>query len=99
VAASKAPVAFSSAARADLRQAISWYEEQAGLGDVLAVAIHKATDVIAAAPERWPVRRGKHRYVMRRYPYTIAYLTDGKAVTIVAVAHHSRDPASWQDRR
>jgi plasmid stabilization system protein ParE len=62
------------------------------------LAIRNAMDVIAAAPERWPIRRGKHRFVMRLYPYTIAYLSDGKTVTIVAVAHHSRDPASWQDR-
>jgi hypothetical protein len=62
------------------------------------LAIRSAIDVIAVAPERWPIRRGKHRYVMRRYPYTIAYLTDGKVVSIVAVAHQSRDPASWQDR-
>jgi hypothetical protein len=35
---------------------------------------------------------------MQRFPYTIAYLTDGKKITIIAVAHHKRDPASWQDR-
>jgi plasmid stabilization system protein ParE len=96
--ANRVPVSFSPAARADIREATSWYEENAGLGEVFYSAIRHATDVIAAAPERWPVRRGKHRYVMRRYPYTIAYLTDGKSVTIVAVAHQKRDPASWQER-
>jgi hypothetical protein len=47
--------------------------------------IDKATNRIAMAPKRWPVRRGTHRYVMRRLPYTIAYLTDGATVKIVAV--------------
>jgi plasmid stabilization system protein ParE len=35
---------------------------------------------------------------MRRYPYTIVYLTRGATVTIVAVAHQKRDPASWENR-
>ena len=96
--ASKVPVDFSPAAQADLRDAILWYEEHAGLGESLRSAVLAATNVIAMAPERWPIRRGNHRYVMRRFPYTIAYLTDGAVVTIVAVAHQKRDPGSWQDR-
>jgi toxin ParE1/3/4 len=92
-------VDFSPAANADLRGAVDWYEDRAGLGETIRSAVLRATNRIAMAPERWPVRRGTHRYVMRWFPYTIAYLTDGATVQIVAVAHHSLDPASWENRR
>jgi plasmid stabilization system protein ParE len=99
VPASNVVVDFSPAARADLRGAVDWYEDKAGLGESIRSAVLNATNRIAMAPKRWPVRRGTHRYVMRRLPYTIAYLTDGATVKIVAVAHHSLDLASWENRR
>jgi plasmid stabilization system protein ParE len=76
------------------------YEEQREeLGEIFRSAVRYAIDTfIAPSPLRWPVRRGKHRYVMRRSPYTIAYLTDGERVAIAAVAHQKRDPASWEER-
>jgi toxin ParE1/3/4 len=94
------PVAFSPAAQADLSDAVARYEEQReGLGEIFHAAVRHAIETfIAPSPLRWPARRGKHRYVMRRFPYTIAYLTDGVRVSIAAVAHHKRDPASWQER-
>ena len=98
--ASNVVVVFSPAARADLRDAVSQYQEQReGRGETFRSAVRHAIDkFIAPAPQRWPVRRGKHRYVMRRFPYTIAYLTDGTRIMIVAIAHQKRDPASWQER-
>jgi len=93
-------VVFSPAAQADLRNAVSHYEaEREGLGEIFHSAVRHAIDTfIAPSPLRWPVRRGKHRYVMRRFPYTIAYLTDGTRVAIAAVAHGKRDPSSWEGR-
>jgi plasmid stabilization system protein ParE len=100
VAASNVVVAFSPAARADLRRAVSRYEqEREGLGAIFQAAVRHAIEAkIAPAPHRWPVRHGKHRYVMRRFPYTVAYLTDSARVSIVAIAHQKRDPDSWEDR-
>lgn len=93
-------VVFSPAARADLRDAVERYEEQReGLGEIFRSAVRHAIETfVAPSPLRWPIRRGKHRYVMRRFPYTIAYLTDGERVAIAAVAHQKRDPASWENR-
>jgi len=93
-------VVFAPAARADLHNAVSQYEQQReGLGEIFRSAVRHAIETfIAPSPLRWPVRRGKHRYVMRRFPYTIAYLTDGEKVAIAAVAHQKRDPTSWEDR-
>ena len=100
MAGSRVPVHFSALARTDFRDAVFWYEEQRpGLGDEFSQAVHTAANLIASGPERWPSRQGLHRCVLRRFPYTIAYRFASDSVEILAVAHHSRDPASWKKRR
>jgi plasmid stabilization system protein ParE len=54
--------------------------------------------MILRAPGRWPVQDGTHRYVLRRFPYTIAYRVVAGQVVIMAVAHHRREPGSWEGR-
>jgi plasmid stabilization system protein ParE len=96
----RVPIRFSAPARADFRNAAVWYEEQRpGLGDEFSRAVRAAATLIASGPERWPEKHGLRRYVLRRFPYTIAYRFASDSVEILAVAHHSRDPASWTDRR
>ena len=95
----RAPIRFSAAAKAEFRNAVLWYEERhPGLGDEFARAMRAAADLISSGPERWPTRHGLRRYVLRRFPYTIAYRFASDVVEILAVAHHSRDPAAWMDR-
>ena len=43
-------------------------------------------------------KTGTHRYVLHRFPYTIAYRIEKEQVESVAVAHHKRDPESWEGR-
>jgi plasmid stabilization system protein ParE len=96
----RVPVRFSAEAKADFRDAAFWYEEQRpGLGEEFSRAVSAAAHLIATGPERWPTKHGLRRYVLRRFPYTIAYRFASGSVEILAVAHHSRDPASWTDRR
>lgn len=59
----------------------------------------RSAATIAAAPERWPIKDKTRRYVLGRFPYTLAYYFDGALITIIAVAHHRREPASWSSRR
>jgi hypothetical protein len=67
------PYRFESAARADLRQGVLWYEEQReGLGGAFSAYVGDAIKLILTSPQRWPIRRGTHRYVLLRFPYTIA---------------------------
>ena len=95
----RAPVRFSAAAKAEFRDAVLRYEEGCpGLGDKFARALRAAADLISSGPERWPTKNGLRRYVLRRFPYTIAYRFASNVVEILAVAHHSRDPAAWMDR-
>ena len=90
---------FERAARADLRHGVFWYEEkQEGLGGRFATDVQRAIDLILRAPDRWPIRLGTRRYVLRRFPYTIAYRATANEVIIMAVAHHRLDPGSWENR-
>ena len=76
-----------------LRQGVFWYEEKReGLGAQFAAEVQRAIRLLVASPLRWPVRHGTHRYVLRGFPYTIAYLTTDAEVQIVAIAHHRLDP-------
>ena len=94
------PIRFAAAAKADFHDAVFWYEEQRpGLGDEFSRAVRAAAHLIASGPERWPARNGLRRHILRRFPYTIAYRFASGSVEILAVAHHSRDPASWMHRR
>jgi hypothetical protein len=61
--------------------------------------VNRAAATIADAPERWPVKDGTRRYILGRFPYTLAYYVEGAVVSIIAVAHHNRAPGSWAARR
>ena len=99
MAAGKKAFRFSRAARADLRHEALWYEEaREGLGARFAADVQKAVELILRAPERWPVRKGTHRYVLRRFPHTIAYQVVADQVVILAVAHHRLEPGAWEHR-
>jgi plasmid stabilization system protein ParE len=96
----RVPIRFAAAAKTDFRDAVLWYEDQRfGLGDEFARSVSAAPHLIARGPKRWPARQGLRRYVLRRFPYTIAYRFVSGSVEILAVAHQKRDPASWTDRR
>ena len=96
----KPVVRFLEEAEADFLEGLRYYADRdrdvARRFDRL---IKRTVALIVENPHRWPVKDGSHRYVLSRFPYTVAYLTEGQLVSIIAVAHHSRDPASWQSRR
>ena len=95
----KQPFRFSRAARDDLRHGVLWYEDaREGLGARFAADVQKAVDLILRAPARWPARGGTQRYVLRRFPYTIAYRVIAEQVVILAVAHQRLDPGAWDGR-
>jgi toxin ParE1/3/4 len=100
VASDKPAYRFLQEAEADFLEGLRFYTERDG-----AVArrfnqlIKRTVGLIVKNPQRWPVKDGSHRYVLRHFPYTVAYVLERTVVSIIAVAHHSRDPASWKDRR
>jgi toxin ParE1/3/4 len=96
------PVIIHSQARAEVDEAIAFYEHQkAGLGLDLQTAIERAIGRIQQNPQLGaPYKATEFRhYVVRRFPYIIFYAELGEAIWIVAVAHGRRRPEYWRRRR
>lgn len=93
-------VSFRPQARAEVRKAKAWYEEQVqGLGRDFARTLDAAVAAIAERPEAFPKVYGEFRQcVMRRFPYSIFFRITASAIVVIAVHHQSRDPAVWQGR-
>jgi len=59
-----------------------------------------AFDLIAEAPDRWPLyRAGTRRHVMSAFPYSVLYRVTTEEVQVFAVAHAKRRPQYWRARR
>lgn len=90
--------------RAELREAISWYESQRdGLGVEFMAAVRAGLRVIRRSPQTWPCPSGTddasiHHYFLGRFPYRLVYFFDPSVIVLVAVAHLSRHPFYWRQR-
>lgn len=87
----------------DLREAASFYSEQAGTGlsqsflgefeqSINRLLLHPAL----GSPWRG---RGQRRYVMKRFQYSLIYTVSGEEIRVLAVAHHNRRPDYWAGRK
>ena len=96
------PVIIHSQARAELDEAIGFYEQQrAGLGLYLQTVVERAIGRIQQNPQLGaPYKATEFRhYVLRRFPYIIFSAEREEAIWIVAVAHGPRRPDYWGRRR
>ena len=89
-------------AQSDLREAAGFYREHAD--NVLALSFlgefERAVDMLLRHPALGALwRNGKRRYGMQRFPYSLIYTTAGEEIRILAVAHYSRRPGYWRDRK
>lgn len=88
-------------AREDLREAASFYRDNAGTGlsQALLAEFEHSINLLLEHPRlggRWHRRR---RYVMRRFPFAVIYSVSGDQLRILAVAHQSRRPGYWRGRK
>ena len=93
-------------AKGDLRAAIHWYESQRpGLGADLFAVIDAAFAKITNNPERcprletWTADGDIRRLLVPRFPYSVVFEIAGEEVQVLAVAHTSRRPNYWAQRR
>jgi plasmid stabilization system protein ParE len=93
-------VRFSADAKQDLDEAAAWYSQQkTGLGDEFAMGVRTFVLGIADFPNAGQKEfRGARSRTMRRFPYRVVYLYSDGLVTIVAVVHTKRRPATWRRR-
>jgi toxin ParE1/3/4 len=89
-------------ARADLREGHAFYRSRSPLAAVaFAHQVDAALKRIADAPRQYPAGEyGTREHVLpSRFPYTVVYRVHDDIVIVVAVAHHSREPGYWRNRR
>ena len=84
----------------DAESAARWYAERseaASLG--FAAEIDAAVSAIERLPHAWPAYdHGTHRYLLRRYPFSVIYRIEACRILVVAVAHGHRRPGYWKPR-
>lgn len=89
------------AAQLEMNEAADEYDlARAGLGDEFLSVVATAIETIVEAPHRWPLLDLRHhRFVLRRFPYSVFYRFDEVEVIVVAVAHQKQRPHYWGRRR
>jgi plasmid stabilization system protein ParE len=87
-------------AEADIREAFLWYRELSLIAaGGFRSEVSDAIDELAERADAWPCDDdGVHYRVLKRFPYTVHYELANAAVTVLAVAHHRRDPSYWRNR-
>ncbi len=93
-------------ARAELRSAALWYDEQRpGLGDEFIAEVAVALERIGDAPEAHPLWPGTgvgdaiiRKATVQRFPYVIAFEKRERHVLVLAIAHAKRRPLYWLTR-
>ena len=93
-------------ARAELRSAALWYDEQRPrLGDEFIAEIVAALQRVGETPESFPVWRGSQardpvirKATVQRFPYVIAFERHEGHSLVLAIAHAKRRPLYWLTR-
>lgn len=93
-------VIFGPAARAEMLDAVDWYDSHAsGLGDQFVAEVEATITRIAANPLQFPaVLREVRRVRLRRFPYALFFRADDSEIFVLACFHSNRDPKRWQGR-
>lgn len=91
---------YHPAASAEMIAAARVYEERVtGLGHRFLDAVDAALATLRRSPRLGRSdRRGRRRWLVRRFPYVIIYRVKGNFLHVLAVAHTSRMPGYWKSR-
>ncbi|MGH7572646.1 MAG: type II toxin-antitoxin system RelE/ParE family toxin [Gemmatimonadota bacterium] len=94
-------VRWLTPARLEFLEAVDFYEARTpGLGADFIDEIERAVGNITANPRAGlPLEGNTRRVLLRRFPFSLIYEAQGDQALVVAVAHHSRKPGYWRDRR
>lgn len=92
-------VQFFPAAQEELRDAVSYYNDQcAGLGFEFAAEIRRTLSRIRHFPSAWTKLSPRtRRCLTHRFPYAVIFQYTDSQLIVVAVMHLKREPVSWQN--
>ena len=86
----------------DLRDAAEFYRNRADttLSQSLLAEFEQSVALLLQHPGLGAIwRNGRRRLLMKRFPYSLIYSVAGEQIQILAVAHQSRKPDYWRNRR
>ena len=92
---------FTVGAKADLQTAVGYYKSEArpGTSQKFIDQVGDAIETIVQGPQNSPVFDGNiRRQRVWKFPYDLLFRFENGLVTIVAVAHHSREAEYWTHR-
>lgn len=89
---------IAPAAEGDIADAFDWYDARNSLvADAFRTEVFDAVARIAESPlGRAADDEGNRRRVLRRFPFSVVYEIQGGTITVLAVAHHRRNPGYWR---
>jgi plasmid stabilization system protein ParE len=92
---------FSSVAREELDEAFEYFErQQLGLGYRFTADVDDALGRIRSQPLAWhPLGKQLRRCHLKHFRYGLIYRIRGEQVEILAIAHDSRLPGYWRNRK
>jgi toxin ParE2 len=92
---------FSEAALLELDEAFAFLEQkQPGLGYRFTAEVDEALSRIRRQPQAWhPLSKNLRRCHLRHFRYGVIYRIRGEQAEILAIAHDSRLPGYWRNRR
>jgi hypothetical protein len=74
--------------------------QQSGLGDAFKYDVRKNIDKICESPELYPIiAKPIRRSLLHRFPFSINYAIQNNTIVIISIAHQSRKPFYWVDRK
>ena len=81
-------------AEAEIAEAYRWYESKVeGLGLEFLRALDASLSTIQRHPSAYAaVHKQMRRAVLRRFPYSVIYLSENDTIIVLACFHASRDP-------
>jgi plasmid stabilization system protein ParE len=93
-------VLLTPAAKADLVDAVAWYDARAPeIAPQFLETVWAALPRIAENPKQFPPSAFQtRRALLRRFPYLVIFRERGDAAYVVAIFHTSRDPRVWRQR-
>jgi toxin ParE1/3/4 len=92
---------FGPAARRELLDATQWYLNDGGpaVAEQFEWAVMRALSLLELMPKIGrPAYPGVRTWALKRFPYTLAYRVQDDLITVLAVAHQSREPGYWVER-
>ena len=94
-------VVFKSLAQLEASEAFEWYSQaHIDMGEAFLAELERASRFLANNPYLYPsVEPDIRRANLNRFPYSLFYVIDSEAVSVLSCFHQHRDPKSREDLR